>query len=421
MVTIVVSVALAASLAAKPNFVLILVDDLGYNNIGCFGSQDIQTPNLDRLAAEGMKFTQIYATSPICSPTRASLVTGRYPSRMGLGTPLHTTDKTGLPAEEVTIAEVLKRQGYKTACIGKWHLGHLPEYYPTQHGFDHYYGTPLGHCFASEAKRRDGQVSDLYLRNETPITFPKFANLTNDLTKEAVRWIRQDHSQPFFLFLSMPMPHTPLAATARFQGKSAGGLYGDVCEELDWGIGEVLKALVEQGLEENTLVAFTSDNGAHLEKHNAPFRGRKQQPLEGGIRVPCIIKWPGRIPNGTECKELATVMDFLPTFASLAGTCPDRFAKLDGHDIQPLLQGKPGATTPYESFVYHARFGKRAGIRMGKWKLLVECDARTWVQKGSSLYDLENDPRETRNVLEQNPQIAELLITRLETFEDSLP
>ncbi|MBT8044549.1 MAG: sulfatase [Verrucomicrobiae bacterium] len=428
-----IAVVLAATARAaerKPNFVVILTDDLGYGDLSCFGADRINTPNIDRMATEGMKFTNFYATAPICTPTRASLLTGSYPSRVGLGTPLHTPDTIGLHKDEVTIAELLKSRGYATACIGKWHLGHQPEFYPTRHGFDYYYGTPLGHCFASEVMRKRGRGSDLFLRNEEKIPFPPFEDLTQELTAEAVKWINANKDEPFFLFLSHPMPHGPVAASERFKGKSAGGLYGDAVEEIDWSTGEILRVIKKLGLSQDTIVVFTSDNGADLDNawgtdvtwlgSNAPFRGKKQEGWEGGLRMPCVMWGPGRVPSASICSELATVMDFLPTFGAMSGAELPTDRVIDGKDIRELLTGQPGAKSSYDAFIYHVRFGKRAGVRVGDWKLLVETDAKTWRHRGEALYNLRKDPGEERNVASQHPDKVKELNARLRLFEQEL-
>ena len=412
-----------------PNIIFILTDDLGYGDLGCFGSELISTPNLDRMASEGMRFTDFYVTSPICTPARASLMTGSYPSRVGLGTPLHTPDTIGLHKDEITIAELLKSKGYTTACIGKWHLGHHPEFYPTRHGFDYYYGTPLGHCFRTRQMRLQGKGSDLFLENGKQVPFPEDAQLTKQLTANAVDWMKINKDKPFFLFLSHPMPHGPVAASKPFRGKSKGGIYGDAVEEIDWSAGEILKTIAELDLDEQTIVVFTSDNGAATNDwgvdaewfgSSAPLRGYKQQAWEGGLRVPCIAWAPGYIPSKSVCRELATIMDFLPTFAKMVGATVPTDRTIDGKDIHDLLTAKPGAKTPYDAFIYHARFGKRAGIRMGKWKLLIEVDARTWRHKGDALYDLSADLRETNNLAKRHPEVVARLKQRLAEFEAGL-
>lgn len=421
--------ALAQVAQPKPNFIVILTDDLGHGDLGCYGSDRIKTANIDRMAAEGMRFTDFYVTSPICTPTRASIMTGCYPSRVGLGTPLHTPDTIGLHEDEVTLAELLKSQGYATACIGKWHLGHQPKFYPTRHGFDYYFGTPLGHCFRTERMRERGKFSNLFLKNEEEIPFPPAEDLTEVLTVEAVKWIKANKDKPFFLFLTHPMPHGPVAASARFKGKSDGGLYGDTVETIDWSTGEILKTISDLGLRQDTIVVFTSDNGADTNAwdtkarwfgSNAPFRGKKQQGWEGGLRVPCVIWGPGRIPADSVCSELATVMDILPTFGSMAGAKLPTDRVIDGKDIRPLLAGKLGAKSPYDAFIYHVRFGKRSGIRMGNWKLIVDVDARTWKHKGTALYHLEKDPGESKNRAAENPDKVKELKARLGSFEREL-
>jgi len=415
--------------ADKPNLVIILTDDQGYNDLGCFGSRRVNTPAIDRMAAEGMRFTRFYATAPICTPTRASLMTGCYPSRVGLGTPLHTPDRIGLHPDEVTLPKLLKTRGYATACIGKWHLGHLPPFYPTRHGFDVYYGTPLGHCFRTDRMRERGEYSDLFLRNETKVPFPPNGELTENLTAEAVRWIKAHRKEPFFLYLAHPMPHGPVAASERFRDTSEGGLYGDAVETIDWSTGEVLRTLRDLHLERQTVVLFASDNGADRSDwgadadwfgSNAPLRGGKHHAWEGGVRSPCVAWGPGRVPAGAVCHELATVMDVLPTFAALAGAHLPTDRVIDGHDIRDLLFGKPTARSPYDAFVYHVRFGKRAGIRVGDWKLLVPCQAGPWRHRGTALYNLKSDPGEQQNVAEQQPEKVKELQARLAAFERGL-
>jgi len=420
----------AADGPSRPNMILLLADDQGYNDLRCFGSERIDTPNIDRMAAEGMRLTNFYVTSPICTPARASLMTGCYPSRVGLGTPLHTPDRVGLNAAEITVAELLGGRGYATACIGKWHLGHHPPFYPTRHGFDHYFGTPLGHCFLTDRMRARGEYSDLFLDGEEKVPFPPIARLTETLTAKAIRWIEDHADEPFFLYLAHPMPHGPAAASARFRGQSEGGVYGDAVETIDWSTGEILRTLDRLELARKTIVVYTSDNGADPAADwgvdddwfgsNAPLRGKKQQAWEGGLRVPCIAWGPGRVPAGTVCDEVATVMDFLPTFARLAGAVVPDDRVIDGHDIRPLLFGEPGASSPYDALIYHVRFGKIAGIRMGDWKLLVDVDARTWRHRGTALYDLKHDVAERHDVATAHPEVVERLKARLERFDRDL-
>ena len=356
-------------------------------------------------------------------------MTGCYPSRVGLGTPLHPLDRVGLHEEETTVAELLKTRGYVTACIGKWHLGHYSQFYPTRHGFDYYYGTPLGHCFLTNGMRDRGEFSDLFLKNEQRVPFPPIEELTEVLTEDAVRWIRANSKQQFFLLLAHPMPHGPVAASARFRGRSEGGLYGDAVEAIDWSTEKILNTLRQEKLDQNTIVLFTSDNGACTNSwdaeatwfgSNAPFRGKKQQVWEGGVRFPCVAWGPGRIPAGSVCRELATVMDFLPTFAAMAGADLPTDRTIDGKDIRDLLSGVPNAKTPYDAFIYHARFAKLSGVRMGDWKLLIDVDARTWVHQRDALYNLKSDPGEKRNVATRHPERVKKLKRRLARFEQEL-
>ena len=414
----------------KPaNFIIILTDDLGYGDLGCYGSKKITTRAIDRMAEEGMKFTDFYATAPICTPTRASLMTGCYPSRVGLGAPLHTPDKKGLHSDEVTIAEILKTKGYSTACIGKWHLGHQPGFYPTRHGFDFFYGTPLGHCFDTEGMRKKGKHSDLFLHNEKPIPFPAHETLTEVLTEQSLKWIKSNKDQPFFLFLSHPMPHGPVACTERFKGKSKGGPYGDAVEAIDWSTGRILDTICDLNLDQHTIVVFTSDNGACTNKWgvdvdwlgtNAPFRGKKQEGWEGGLRVPCIIWGPGQIPSGSSISEVASIMDLLPTFATIAGADLPKDRTIDGKNIGGLVFREPDARSPHEAFIYHARGGHRCGIRMGEWKLLVDTDTATWKHKGLSLYNLAEDPGEKTNLATKHPEKVQELKRKLAAFDQSL-
>ncbi|MGB0292355.1 MAG: sulfatase family protein [Luteolibacter sp.] len=411
------------------NFIVILTDDLGYGDLGCYGAKKIKTREIDRMAAEGMKFTDFYATAPICTPTRASLMTGCYPSRVGPGSPLHTPDKTGLHADEITIAEMLKTKGYATAYIGKWHLGHQPEFYPTRHGFDFFYGTPLGHCFDTEGMRKKGKHCDLFLRNEKPIPFPPHETLTEVLTEESIKWIHSKKDQPFFLFLSHPMPHGPVACTEKFRGKSKGGPYGDAVEAIDWSTGRILDTIRELKLDQDTFVVFTSDNGACTNNWgvdvdwlgtNAPFRGKKQQGWEGGLRVPFVVWGPGRIHPGSSISEVASIMDLLPTFAVLSYAKLPQDRIIDGKDISPLFCMEPDARSPHEAFIYHARGGERCGIRMGKWKLLVDTDTATWKHKGTALYDLSTDPGEKTNLAAKHPDKVKALKAKLAAFNQHL-
>ena len=404
-----------SQLEDQPNLIVILTDDQGYADLGCFGSTTIKTPNIDRMAREGARLTSFYAAAPICTPTRAALMTGTYATRVGLTTPLHVYDDIGLNPAETTLAEALRDQGYRTACIGKWHLGHRPRHYPTRHGFDLYWGTPLGHMLnRPEVGRAVGDAPDLFLDNEEEIPFPDDADLTERLTAQAIGFVRANHDRPFLLFLSHTMPHEPLAASSRFRGRSEGGLYGDVIECIDWSTGQLLDALEETGIANKTYVIFTSDNGPKKGHGSAaPLRGFKHQPYEGGVRVPCVAWAPGRIPAGQTIDTITTVMDIYPTFAKLAGFEVPSGQALDGRDISPLLLGTEDPSPPRDEFFYFVRHGVLAGVRQNRWKLLL--------QEGEpELYDLESSPNESRNLAGQNPEIVERLRTRMLQFEKEL-
>jgi arylsulfatase A len=295
--------------------------------------------------------------------------------------------------------------------IGKWHLGHIPKHYPTRHGFDVYWGTPLGHMFNRPAVGKAvGDTSDLFLNNEQPIPYPANGDLTERLTEVAVNFINKNKSRPFFLFLSHTMPHEPLAVSKRFAGKSKGGLYGDVIECIDWSTGRILAALQKNGLTKKTIVVFTSDNGPKQGHGSAaPLRGFKHQPYEGGVRVPCVAYAPGRIPSGRTIDAITTIMDVYPTFAGLAGATVSAKQVLDGNDIWPLLSGKPNTKPPRNEFFYFVRHGVLAGVRQGHWKLLI--------QKGKvELFDLKSDVGESRNLADKQPQTVKRLTARMKQF-----
>ncbi len=360
-----------------PNFVIIFTDDQGYGDVGVYGATSFRTPNLDRMAAEGVRFTDFYVAAPVCTPSRAALLTGSHPVRVGLGhRVLFPYSDTGLHSDEITIAEILKERGYATGIIGKWHLGHHRKFLPTSQGFDHYFGIPYSNDMGNHNYRREKMISPPLpiLRNEARVEqHPDQAQLTRRYTREAVRFIRDHKDEPFFLYLPHSMPHRPLAASARFQGRSALGLYGDVIEEIDWSVGEVLEALREAGIDEHTLVIFTTDNGATIQPwprrgyrsgSNGPLRGGKNTTWEGGMRVPCIMRWPGKIPAGRVQTELATAMDFLPTAANLAGAAMPTDRVLDGKDIWPLMSMQAGAETPHEAFSFY-RDERLQAVRSG--------------------------------------------------------
>ncbi len=439
----------------KPNVIVIFTDDQGYQDVGVFGSPDIRTPHLDRMAAEGRKFTDFYVAASVCTPSRAALLTGCYPQRVGGLGVLFPRDNKGLNPDEVTIAELLKKRGYATACIGKWHLGHKKPFLPTSHGFDMYYGIPYSNdmwlakdmTFAEGAKLGEGQTPGKLaagekkrnavplMRDEAVVEYPADqATLTKRYTDEAVKFIRQHKDGPFFIYLPHTMPHVPLFASEQFKGQSKRGLYGDVIEELDWSVGQILKAVRDAGIEKKTFVLFTSDNGPWLSKKDRggsakPLRDGKFSVYEGGMREPMIAWWPRRIPAGTVCPEIAATIDLLPTVAAMAGAKPPADRVIDGKDIRPLLFGEPGATTPHEAFCYW-RGGSLKAIRSGKWKLhragkrrltrrtkLPDGSTKTthrWLEIAPRLYDLSADIGETKDLAEQHPDV----VARLEALAE---
>jgi arylsulfatase A len=411
----------ASATGAKPNFVLIFCDDMGYGDVGCFGSKANRTPSIDRMAAEGTRFTSFYVTSGVCTPSRSSLMTGCYPRRVNMHVDaaglcvLFPVSPKGLNPSEVTIAEILQRQGYATACIGKWHLGDQPEFLPTRQGFDYYFGIPYSNDMGVQAKTNRPPLP--LLRNEQVTEAPADQDtLTRRYTEEAIRFIRTNKDRPFFVYLPHTMPHMPLHASDAFRGKSANGLYGDAIEEIDWSVGRILGALKELGLDERTVVVLTSDNGATNGegRSNRPLRGFKGSTWEGGMREPCVMRWPGKIPAGVTCGELACTMDLLPTFACLAGGKPPDDRIVDGQDIRPLLFGRKEGWTPREAFYYY-QMDQLQAVRSGKWKLHLplKLKKRNWGEPEPDsplqLYDLEADIGEQRNVADRHPEVVERL------------
>lgn len=407
---------------SPPNFVVIFADDMGYGDLSCYGHPTIQTPHLDRLAREGVRMTSFYVATPVCSPSRAALLTGRYPVRCGMPGNTGPGSKKHLPASEVTIAEALKTAGYRTMAVGKWHLGHQrPELLPTGRGFDAWYGLPY-----SNDMRRPWVNTDIPLalyRDLEPIEQPVDQDtLTERYTEEAVRFIKAAAGEPFFLYLPHSMPHLPVRTSDRFRGRSGAGLYGDVIETIDWSTGQIRAALEDAGVAENTLVIFTSDNGPWLdlpdrmlqegnERWHAgsagPLRGSKGTTYEGGMRVPMIAWWPGTLPAGRESAEVAATIDVFPTLLKLAGVPIPEGRTIDGHDILPLLMGQ--APSPHEHY-YYFDGGPLEGVRRGPWKLLIR-------EGETALFHLGRDPGEQYNVASANPELVKDLRARMQAFE----
>ncbi len=425
--------------ANKPNFIIIFCDDLGYGDLGCFGSKKHRTPNIDRMANEGMRFTSFYVTSGVCTPSRASLMTGCYPRRVDLhqdsvgGCVLFPVARKGLNPKEITIAEILKQAGYATACIGKWHLGDQPEFLPRRHGFDYYFGLPYSNDMGPEMRQMPPRMNMNnppvpLLRNEKVIEAPvEQTTLTRRYTEEAIKFIRANKDRPFFLYLPHTMPHHPAHASAAFSGKSANGSFGDAVEEIDFSTGRILAMLAKLGIDNHTLVVFASDNGAshHGGGSNAPLASWKGSTMEGGMRSPTIMRWPGRIGAGGTSDELASTMDLLPTFARLAGTGPPRDRIIDGKDIRPLIFGEKGAKSPHEAFYYYFREQLQA-VRSGRWKLHLPLAERQYNFRGDSrkspmrLYDLDADIAETTNVADDHPDIVKHLLALAEKAREDI-
>ncbi|MFN4260976.1 MAG: sulfatase [Gemmataceae bacterium] len=431
---ILVPAAAPAQRVERPNIVIIFTDDQGYADVGCFGAKDFETPHLDRMAQEGMRFTDFYVSQAVCSASRASLLTGCYPNRIGILGALGPSSKHGIHSDEVTIAELVKQRGYATALYGKWHLGHLPQFLPTRHGFDDYYGLPYSNDMWP--KHPTAKFPDLPLiEGEKIIAYnPDQSRLTTDYTERAVRFIEKNKDQPFLLYVAHSMPHVPLFVSDKFKGKSKQGLYGDVIMEIDWSVGQILEALKKNGLDDQTLVIFTSDNGPWLSYGNhagsaEPLREGKGTSWDGGQRVPCIMRWPGQIPAGKECAELAATIDILPTVARLTGAkLPPH--RIDGKDIWPLMTGQPNATSPHEAYFFYWG-GELQAVRSGQWKLHFPHAYRTLAGRPGgkdgqpvpysqaktelALFDLKNDIGETRNVAERYPDV----VKRLQALADA--
>ncbi len=405
-----------------PNIIIIFADDLGYGDLGCFGHPTIATPNLDRMAREGMRLTQFYVAACVCTPSRAALLTGRLPIRNGMCSDrrrvLFTDSTGGLPDEEITIAETLKSKNYATACVGKWHLGHLPQFLPMRHGFDSYYGIPYSNDMKPTVLLRGAQVIEDPADQTT---------LTARYTAEAVSFIRQHREQPFFLYFAHTFPHVPLFASDPFKGTSRRGLYGDVVEELDWSVGQVLETLRELKLAEKTLVFFTSDNGPWLIKNQnggsaGLLRGGKGSTWEGGMREPAIAWWPETIPAGTVSDELACTTDLLATIHALIDAPLPSDRTLDSYDIRPVLLGT--GESPRKSLLYY-RGRKLMAARLGPWKahFMTQAGFRQREPKQHDpplLFHLENDPSETYDLAKDHPEVIAQIRTLVSEHEAGL-
>jgi len=414
----------------QPNIILIFADDLAYGDLGVYGAKGWTTPNLDQLAADGAKFDQFYVPHAVCSASRAALLTGAYANRVGIHGALDHSAKHGLNPKEITIAEMLKSKGYATGMVGKWHLGHHPEFLPTRQGFDSFFGLPYSNDMWPNHPETKNYYPPLPLiQGEKTLAFLEDqSELTTWYTQKSLEFIDKNQDQPFFLYLAHSMPHVPLFVSDKFKGKSAQGLYGDVMMEIDWSVGQIREKLKKLGLEENTLIIFTSDNGPWLSYGgHAGLKGGlkegKGTSWDGGIRVPALMAWPGKIPSGTTIKQPAMTIDILPTLAEISGTTLPPL-KIDGSSIWKLLQGKETKPTPY--FAYYNQNELQAVI-YDKWKLVFPHVYRT-IPTGSELrndglpvkyahirlekeqlFDLSHDPGETTDIHSNFPEIVKML------------
>ncbi|MGJ8726540.1 MAG: sulfatase family protein [Roseibacillus sp.] len=413
-------------LAERPNIVLIYCDDLGYGDLSCQGAEGWATPNIDRLAEEGIRFTDFHVAQAVCSASRAALLTGCYANRIDIAGALGPGSKNGIHEDEVTLGEVCQQAGYATAAFGKWHLGHYPQFLPVHHGFDDYFGYPYSNDMwpsgPVEMKPKWPRLP-LIEDDEVIVTVEDQTYMTKWLTERSVRFIRENQERPFFLYLAHPQPHVPLYVSPERAGSSSNGLYGDVMQEIDWSTGEILKTLDELKLSENTWVIFTSDNGPWMTYGNhgglvGPLRGSKGTSWEGGVRVPCVMRWPAQFEAGLVRNELWMTIDLLPTIAGLLEVPLPEHA-IDGEDAWPMLSGAVEGPVQEAYFFYYGRNNLEA-MRMGPWKLIFPHkwrDERSepgqdgmrgtylWPKSDLELYNVDEDIGETENVIDQHPAI----------------
>jgi arylsulfatase len=440
----------AAERAATPNIVLIFADDLGYSDVGCFGAKDIRTPNIDRLAIEGTRFTSFYVSQPVCTASRASLMTGCYANRVGLAGALNHTSTVGINSDETLLPELLAQRGYQCGIFGKWHLGLQPEFSPLRNGFHDFLGIPYSNDNGPLHPVVKTIPSLPWIDGEKTVELdPDQSQFTRRLTERAIQFMERHREQPFFVYLPHIMPHVPIFASEKFKGRSGKGLYADVVEELDWSVGEIAAALKRLQLEDHTLLIFTSDNGPFLSygEHAGsakPLREGKLTTFEGGVRTPCLMRWPKQIPAGRTCDEPIASIDLLPTLAKLTGAAlPTK--PIDGLDVWPVLAGQPDARTPHDALLFFSGDELQA-IRSGDWKLHFEHDYLTVAGEPGkdgkpanfvnmkplsitesgirgiasrhgyevrrlkqSLFNLKDDPGESRDVAKQHPDVVRRL------------
>ncbi len=407
------------SFGQKPNIVYIFADDLGYGDLSCYGAKDINTPNIDQIAKQGIKFTEFYSASSVCSPSRAALLTGRYPQRMGINTVFFPESFTGIPDTEITIPEILKEKGYATGIVGKWHLGHHYQYLPLQQGFDEYFGIPYSNDMESVVYMRGNEVESYKVKQQC---------ITKTYTKEAQKFITKNKDNSFFLYIAHSMPHVPLYASEEFIGTSKRGLYGDVVQELDWSVGQILKSLREHGILENTLIVFSSDNGPWLAMKEdggsaGDLREGKTFTFDGGMKVPTVAMWKNRIPQGIINTEVASQMDWFPTIANITGSSIPKGLVIDGLDISKVLTNKGNRKNSDLLFLD----GKQLqGYRSGQWKVKLPYKGfrgNKWKQfvkaHDTLLFNLNTDPGEKNNLFEKYPEKAkEILKEMIEKYQD---
>jgi arylsulfatase A-like enzyme len=437
-----------------PNIVIIFIDDLGYADIGPFGATAYKTPHLDRMAREGRTFTDFHSATAVCSASRVALLTGCYPERVSILGALSPQAQHGINADEITLAELCRGRGYATAIFGKWHLGHHRQFLPLQHGFDEYLGLPYSNDMwprhpelmssPEVAKRKRGYPELPLIENneviDAAVDGDDQAKLTTQYTERAVDFIQRNKSRPFLLYVPHTMVHVPLYVSEKFRDKSGAGLFGDVVMEVDWSVGQILDAIHNNGLDEQTLVVFTSDNGPWLSYGNhagsaGPLREGKGTMWEGGYRVPCVMRWPGHIPAGTTCGELATTLDIVPTVARLIGAELPGDRIIDGKDIGPLIAGEPDAASPHEVF-YCYYGGALCAVRDRRWKLVFPHEYRSLNGKPGgrdgrpaaykqfktpkALYDLASDIGETTDVADKHPEVVARLELQAEKARAAL-
>ncbi|MEX0678640.1 MAG: sulfatase [Pirellulales bacterium] len=445
----------AAADASSPNVVIIFCDDLGYGDIGPFGAKDYATPNLDRMARDGIRFTRFYVAQAVCSASRAALLTGCYPNRIGIRGALGPQAKVGISGDEMTLAEVVKQRDYATAIFGKWHLGHHPQFLPVRHGFDEYFGLPYsndmwpyhpGLLHLPPAERKGRGFPDLPMIEgdrvvDSEVTADDERQLTTWYTERAVKFIDRNKDRPFLLYVAHSMPHVPLFVSDKFQDKTKRGLFGDVIEEIDWSVGQILGALARHGLDERTLVIFTSDNGPWLSYGDhcgtaGPLREGKGTSWEGGVRVPFLARFSGTIPAGSVCTEPAMTIDLMPTIDRLVGAELPKH-KIDGLDVWPLLSGRPGAKNPHEAYYFYYADNELQAVMSGSKKLYLPHTYRTLAGREGGkggmpvpyqqrtltqpeLYDVGADIGETSDIAAANPDVVERLLAIAETARNDL-